>query len=144
MKVRLFLAHFAEVQAGMLYGLGIGWTEIGPEPSPFSVAAILDVDWHEANRPHELKIDIVDVDGQPFVVPTPTGDQPFQIGANFDVGRPPGSTAGRVFVMPVAMNMGPLVFTPGRHYVMRAAVDGTQLDEVRFIVRSRPQVGGPT
>lgn len=47
MKLRLMLAHAAEVQAGMLYMLGTGWTEIGPAPSPFAIAGIIEVPWDE-------------------------------------------------------------------------------------------------
>lgn len=137
MKVRLPLAHYAEVQAGQLFALGLGWTEIGPDPSLFAIAAIVEVAWEETNRRHQLQLLIVDADGQPVQVPTPTGDQPFQIGADFDVGRPPGVAPGRSFV-PVAINIPPLPLQAGRDYVVRALVDGKVHDETAFTFRARP------
>ena len=60
MKLRLLLAHHAEVQAGMVYLLGAGWTEIGPDPSAFAIAGLVEIPWEETNRQHELDITIVD------------------------------------------------------------------------------------
>ena len=56
MKLRLMRAHAAEVQAGMLYMLGTGWTEIGPAPSPFAIAGIIEVPWDETNWRRKLEI----------------------------------------------------------------------------------------
>jgi hypothetical protein len=143
-KVRLLLAHAAEIQAGMLYAMGIGWTEIGPDPSPFAVAALIEVGWDETNRPHELVVGIVDVDGQPLTVVTPTGDQPFQINASFTTGRPPNAKPGRSFMVPVALNLPPIPLQPARDYIVRASVNGTVLDETPFSTRpAQPQQPRP-
>jgi hypothetical protein len=138
LKVRLLLAHFAEIQSGQLYALGLGWTEIGPDPNLFAIAALVEVTWEETNRRHQLQFVIVDADGQPVQVPTPTGDQPFQIQADFDVGRPPGVAPGRSFIVPVAINVPPLPLQPGRDYIVRALVDGQLYDETAFTFRPRP------
>lgn len=138
MKVRLFLAHAAEVQAGMLFAMGMGWTEIGPAPSPFAIAALIEVTWGETNRPRTLSFDVVDLDGRPVNVPTPTGDRPFQIQANFDQGRPPGVAPGTSFMAPIAINVGSVQFEPGRQYVLRALVDGEVLDQTVFRTRAVP------
>lgn len=138
MKLRLFLARFAEVQSAMLYALGMGWTEIGPEPSPFSIGGLIEVPWDATNRPHKLELSLIDGDGHPFSVPTPAGDQPLRFEVDFDVGRPPGVTPGRSFTVPVALNLGPLPFQPGHSYVVRAAIDGEVLEEVAFAVRPAP------
>ena len=101
MKLRLMLARSAEVQAGMLYMLGTGWTEIGPAPSPFAIAGIIEVPW----------------------------------------GRPPGVAPGRSFNLPIAINIVPLQLRAGRHYVVKAFIDGELADEVGFSVRQQPGVG---
>ena len=137
MRVRLFLAHAAEVQSDMLFAMGAGWTEIGPQPSPLAIAAIVEVPWDETNRQHTLEISIIDEDGQPFLVPTPAGDQPVRFEARFDVGRPPGVTAGRSFNVPVAINLQPLPFQAGRQYLVRASINGQPRDEVTFFVRQQ-------
>src|SRR5712691_3008428 len=95
MKVRLFLATHAEVQSGRLYTTGMGWTDIGPGPEPFAIAAIVEVPWDETSRQRTLEIAIVDADARPLLVSTPIGEQAFQINAEFDVGRPPGVQPGR-------------------------------------------------
>jgi len=138
MKVRLLLANFAEVRDNMLYAMGAGWTIIGPAPSQFAIAALVEVPWEETNRPLRLLFEIFDVDGQPFSVGTLTGDRPFQIGAELSVGRPPDVPPGTTFLTPVAINVQPIQFRPGQQYVMRASIDGAQMDEVHFRVRQQP------
>jgi hypothetical protein len=137
-KVRLLLAHFSEVQANQLFALGIGWTEIGPDPSLFSIAGVIEVSWEETNRPHHLEIIIVDADGQRVQVPTPTGDQPFLIVADINVGRPPTAVPGQSFIVPIAVNIPPLPFEPGHDYVVRALIGGLVQDETAFRFRPRP------
>jgi hypothetical protein len=134
MKLRLLLARWAEVQANMLYAMGIGWTHIAPAPAPFAIAAVIEVGWEETNQPYRLVFSIVDVDEQPFLVPTPMGDQPFQIGAELRVGRPPDAVPGTTFLMPVAINVPPLQFQSGRHYLVRATVNEILRDETGFRV----------
>lgn len=85
----------------------------------------------------------MDADGQPFQVPTPTGDQPFNVTAQFDVGRPPGVTPGRSFVIPVSVTLAPVQFRPGMSYLVKAAVDGNPLDETPLNVRPPPQLPAP-
>lgn len=141
MKVRLFLANWAEIQSSMLYALGIGWNIIGPKASPFAIAALVEVQWDETNRQYRLEFDIVDADGQAFQVPTPTGDRPFSIAAEFAVGRPPDATPGMTFLAPITVNVQPVQFQPGRHYLVRALIDGTVADQTTFRVRTQPPPG---
>jgi hypothetical protein len=139
MKVRLLLANFAEVRDNMLYAMGAGWTIIGPAPAQFAIAALVETEWEETNRPIRLSFEIFDVDGQPLSVATPTGDRPFQIAAELSVGRPPDAPPGVTFLTPVAVNVQPLQFQPGQHYVLKASANGTLMDSVHFRVRSQPQ-----
>lgn len=138
MKLRLFLARQAEVQANLLYALGLGVTDIGPDPSQFAICCLIEIGWEETSRRHTLLFTIVDADEQPFQVPTLTGDQPFQVPAQFEAGRPPGVTPGRSFIMPVSVTIAPVQFRPGTDYVVKASVDGNLLDETPLHVRPRP------
>lgn len=122
----------------MLYALGLGVTEIGPDPGGFAICCLVEIAWDETNRPHELLFTIVDADERPLQVGTPTGDQPFQIRAQFDQGRPPGATPGRSFILPVSVTLAPVPLRPGASYLVRAFVDETQLDETPLYVRPRP------
>ena len=139
MKLRLFLADSAEVREHLLFILGGGWTEVGPQPQPFALAGIIEVPWEETNRRRRLEFLIEDEDGHPLNVPTPTGEQAFRITADFEVGRPPGAIPGRSFNLPVAVTVAPLQWAPGRRYVVKATVDGDPMDEVAFVVRPHPQ-----
>ncbi len=138
MKVRLLLAHSAEVQQGLLYALGVGWTQFGPGPAPFAVAALVEVTWEETNRPYRFEIVFEDADGLPLLVPTPAGDQQIRIGADFVAGRPPDGAPGTSFTLPVAIPMAPVPFPPGRHCIVRALVNDTEYDRVGFVVRPVP------
>ena len=140
MKLRLLLAHFAEVQSQMLYALGLGWTNTGPAPAGFAICGVIEVTWDETNRQHTLEITIQDADGQPFMVQTPLGDQPFRFQAQFEVGRPPGERPGRHFTMPLAINIPPLAFRPGQDYIVRATIGSELMDEIPFEVRAQPIV----
>jgi len=137
-KFRLFLADSAEVREQLLFMLGGGWTEIGPASQPFALAGIIEIDWEETNRRRHLTFLIEDEDGQPLKVPTPTGEQPFKLEADFDIGRPPGVQVGRSFNIPVAVMVAPMPWMPGRRYIVKAMVDDDVLDQVAFSVRPQP------
>ena len=134
MRVKTLLADSAEVREGLLFLLGGGWKQVGPQPQPFAIAGMIEVEWNETNSRHRIEFVIEDEDGSPFLVPTPTGDQPFRLGREFDVGRPPGSTQGETFNVPIAVPIIPLPWTPGRRYVVRTLIDGNDVDRLTFQV----------
>lgn len=144
MRAKFILADSAEVRAGLLFLLGGGWTEVGPAPQPFAIAGVIEVDWTETNSRRLLEITIEDEDSAPLLVPTPSGDQPFKIGFHFDVGRPPGTAAGRSFNLAVAVPLMPLPWIPGKRYLILINVDTAEVDRLTFSVRSgQPQPGQP-
>ena len=136
MHAKIVLADSAEVREGLLFLLGGGWTEIGPQQQPFALAGIIEVDWSETNARHLLEIAFEDEDGGPLMVATPTGNQPLRITTHFEVGRPPGSTQGRSFNVPVAIPILPVQWMAGRDYVVRLTIDGAEADRLRFRVRA--------
>ncbi len=139
MRAKILLADSAEVREGLLFLLGGGWSEVGPPSQPFAIAGLIEVDWEETNSRHQFEFLIEDEDGAPLMVPTPAGDQPFKIGSMFEVGRPPGSARGSAFNVPVALPIVPLPWTPGRRYVVRLLIGGTEVDRLKFSVRSEPK-----
>jgi hypothetical protein len=138
MRARILVADSAEVREGLLFLLGGGWTEVGPQPQPFAIAGLLEVEWEETNARHTLDIVFEDEDGGALNVPTPAGLQPLRINAGFEVGRPPGSAPGTSFNMPLAIPILPIPWTPGRRYVVRFSLDGAEADRLRFLVRPAP------
>jgi hypothetical protein len=135
MRAKVLLADSAEVREGLLFLLGGAWNEIGPQPQPFAIAGVLEVEWDEANAQHEMEIAFEDEDGAPLTVPTPAGLQPLKLSAKFEVGRPPGSARGSAFNVPLSLPMLPIPWTPGRRYVAIVRVDGNEMDRLRFLVR---------
>jgi hypothetical protein len=79
MKVTMLLADSVQAVEGKLYILGGGWSITGPQPTPMAIALKVDVTWTEANTPHTVQLDLFNEDGQPVMVPTPTGDRPVQL-----------------------------------------------------------------
>lgn len=136
MRAKVFLADSAEVREGLLFLLGSGWNEVGPQAQPFAIAGLLEVDWEETNTHHSIDIVFEDEDGVALNVPTPAGDQPLRLTAGFEVGRPPGSVRGSSFNLPLAIPILPIPWTPGRRYIVKISIDGNEIDRLRFTVRS--------
>jgi hypothetical protein len=138
MKVSVQLANFAKVSDGMLDSLGAGWTFIGPGPVSFFAAGIVSVDWHELNRPHDLRIELLDADGASVL--HPANGNPILAGLNWEMGRPPGTKEGSSLNFPFAVPFGGFELAPGRQYVVVVSIDGESRDEWRlpFTVRDLP------
>ncbi len=141
MKVTLMLADYAEATNGKLYIMGGGWSIIGPGPSRFAIAIKIEVPWDQANTQHSLRLNLVDQDGQPIFIPTPTGDRPVEFGANFEVGRPAGLRPGTPLDVVLAINIGPIPIPPDGRYVWQCYVnDHTEEDwRVAFSTRRAQQ-----
>lgn len=132
------LADAAQAADGKLYILGGGWNIIGPEPSPSAIAMHLEVSWDLSNVRHQWRLDLVDSDGEPVMIPTPLGDQALVLQGEFEVGRPAGVTPGTGLGIPLAINLGPLPLAPGRRYEWRLTI-GSQSDENwRLAFSTRP------
>lgn len=123
--------------------MGAGWNITGPDPTPFAVAGVLELDWDEANRPHTLRIELLTDDGHPVLVPTPVGDRPVDFGGNLEVGRPPGSRPGTYFNVPIAMNINPMPIPPGGRYVWRFSINGVSQDDWRLPFSTRAPAPAP-
>lgn len=138
MRAKIFLADSAEVREGLLFILGGGWSDVGPPSQVFAIAGTIDVEWDETNAPHSVEFTIEEDDGNPLMVPTPTGNQPFKLATQFEVGRPAGSPRGRSFIVPVAIPILPIPWTPGRNYVLIVRIDTQEADRLKFSVRPAP------
>jgi len=133
------LANFAKVSDGMVDTMGAGWTFIGPGVVSFFVAGLVSCDWHELNRRHELKVELLDADGT--AVPHPENGNPIAAVAQWEMGRPPGTKDGSTLNFPFAIGFGGLALDAGEQYVVSVAIDGEARDEWRlpFTVRDAPQ-----
>ena len=104
----MMLCDAAQVADGKLFILGGGWSLIGPDPMPSAIAIKVDVDWHEAGRPHHWELFLVDEDGRPIIVEGAEGPQPIEVRGDFEVARPEGVPEGSPVDVAVAVNFSPL------------------------------------
>lgn len=134
----MLLADSAQAVNGKLYILGGGWSITGPDPTAMAIAIKIEVPWDQANKRHVLQLALVNADGQPVMVPTPTGDRPVEISGDFEVGRPPGLKPGTPLDFPVALNIGPLPLAPDGRYVWRLSIDGHSEEDWQVAFTTRP------
>lgn len=138
MKVTMLLADSAQAVDGKLYILGGGWSLTGPEAIPSAIAVKIEIPWDEANKKHALKLVLVDADGRPVKVPTPTGEVPVELGTDFEVGRPPGLKPGTALDFVFAVNIGPLPLAPDGRYVWRLSIDERTDQDWELVFSTRP------
>lgn len=138
MKVTMLLADSAQAVNGKLYILGGGWSITGPDPAPMAIAIKIEVPWDQANKRHALKLALVNEDGQPVLVPTPTGDRPVELNGEFEVGRPAGLKEGTPLDVALAINIGPLPLQSGGRYVWRCSIDDKSSEDWQVAFTTRP------
>ena len=143
MRVKILLADSAEVREGLLFLLGGGWNQTGPAPQVFAIAGVVEVEWEETNTRHTAEFSIEDEDGNPLMVPSLAGEQPFKLTTQFEVGRPPGLVRGTTFNVPVAMPIPPIPWRPGHRYVLIVRINTVEHDRVRFSIRPAPAAPPP-
>jgi hypothetical protein len=137
-KVTILLADAAQAVNGKLYILGGGWSIIGPEPAPIAIALKIDVPWTEANKPHQLKLILLDEDDRPVKVETQVGPRDVEVGSTFEVGRPPGLTPGTPLDVALAINLGPLPLQPNRRYKWRCLINDVFEEPWQVSFSTRP------
>jgi len=141
LNVTIMLADAANAAEGKLYVLGGGWTVTGPQPCPFAIALLIEVPWDRCNSLHQFRLNLVDIDGNAVLVPTPEGEQPQVIEGGFEVGRPPGVKPGTPMSIPLAINMGTQPIPPGGRYEWRLTIDGEAREDWPLPFSTRPAAG---
>lgn len=129
----IIVADFAEVLNGKLYTMGAGWDSLTvnaiPHPQPFAIAASFLVDWHETNQLHDVAIDFLDEDGRHFA----------NLGAQLEVGRPPGATPGMPQRLILAVNLQHTFENLGT-YVIKTKIGDEDSAKLTFRVVPSPQL----
>ncbi|OGR87776.1 MAG: hypothetical protein A3A86_05285 [Elusimicrobia bacterium RIFCSPLOWO2_01_FULL_60_11] len=141
MKVTMMLADFAQAIGGKLYIMGGGWSVTGPAPCPSAIAVKIEVPWNLTNQKHRLRVDLLDGDFHPVLVPTPQGEAPMFIEGNFEVGRPAGLLAGTPMDVALAFNIPPIPLEAGKRFIWKLKVNGLEDDDwqAAFSTRSAGQ-----
>jgi hypothetical protein len=137
-KVTATLADYAVATPdGKLTTVGAGWQFTGPQPTPFAIAMLIGVPWHKANEQHKIRLELIDLDGNPV---TPLGDdEPKWIEMQFEVGRPPGIRPGSHIQVPAAFNHGPMPLPSGSHFEWRITVDGEAHEDWQLAFSTRAE-----
>ncbi len=138
MKVTMMLADSAQAVNGKLYILGGGWSMTGPQPCPSAIALKIEVPWAEANRKHSLRLDLMDEDRKPVLLPTPAGESPLVIKGDFEVGRPAGLMQGSPIDATFAFNIGALPLAPAKRYFWHLTIDDKGQDDWRLGFATKP------
>lgn len=133
----LLLANHVEVQNGLLYASGAGWSDIfrpssGQEgqvpPNHFGIGASISIPWEETNQPHRLTISIQRTEDEVELA---------RIETDIEVGRPPGLVTGTE--QRAVFGIGAdVTFTDQGTYRVMAEV-GEDVRSVAFRVRDFPQ-----
>jgi len=140
MKVTMMLANHVEVQNGLFYIHGGGWSVTGPGPVNFGLGVLVEVPWDKTNLEHGWRLTLVDSDGQPVMVEGEEGEQPLvEIANKFEVGRPPGVKAGTPLPVSLAFDFHGLPLPAGDRYRFELWVDGEVAGDVAFSTRPAPE-----
>ena len=140
MKVTILLADAAQAIDGKLYILGGGWSIRPPEPTPMAMAIKIEVPWTETNYRHRLRLALFDEDGQPVRVPTQSDEQqPFEVQADFEVGRPVGILPAAPLDVALAINLAPFPLRPNSRYTWRYFINDSAEDDWHISFSTRPQ-----
>ena len=134
----MLLADYAQAAEGKLNVIGAGWTLTGPQPVPHAIGLIFEVPWDQANDQIHFRLELVDQDGEPFMLPTPEGPQPLHTEGQFEVGRPAGIKRGTPLNFTIALNIGAQPLAPGERYEWRLTVNGETHEDWRAAFSVRP------
>lgn len=130
-RLNLMLAESATVHQGKGFAFGIGLMAlVVAQPNTTAQVAVcgtIAIPFVEMNRQHTVGIDLFDWDGQPFLVTTPIGDQPFRINAALRGSLPPALPRGSEIVVPFAVQFA-LPLRAGR-FQFRISLDGGEVPE---------------
>jgi hypothetical protein len=105
----------ADPATGKVHMLGAGWS-MTRTPTSHAVAVLMKIPWDRANEPITLTVKLLDADGHPAQLHTPTGVVPaMQAEGKVEVGRPAGIAPGSLLDASFVLNVPPLPLAPGRY-----------------------------
>lgn len=131
----LLLANHAEVQGGLLYVSGAGWSDLYRQPDPegrfpanhFGVGASVLIPWDETNQPHHLTIQIELEDGTAVS----------RVETDVEVGRPPGLPPEADQRVIVGLGVDTVFPTQGAYRIVAEVDEDSR--SVNFRVHDRPK-----
>jgi len=150
-QVDAILCNHAEAVNNLLYlaggGIEIAFVQPGSAP-PYvcnlGIGIMVAVQWDQTNQQHVVEVELISEDGQPVHVPVgPDVTQPLQAQLGFNVGRPPGLTAGDEQHVCLAVNLPGLPMPSLGKYEFIIRVDGQDARRLPYRVMTAPGAPGP-
>lgn len=153
MEVNAFLADSAEAVQGKIYALGIGWNTIYAENFPathprVAVGVTIHVPYIATNQMHNVTLHLMHQDGDRVRIGLKPGADPgspepiYELGGQFNVGRPPLLPAGDDQVVALAMTINGLQFDKPDMYSWIISIDGKPAKRlpmrVQYLVQTTP------
>lgn len=128
----LVLCDAAQVVGGKLYVMGGGWDQLTvntgfPLDQHMAIAVAVKVPWNETNQKHNLEIAIQHEDGLQLA----------KIDAQFEVGRPPGLTAGQDQRVQLAVDLRLKIERSGAYGII-ARLEDEEMERTTFRVLPAP------
>jgi hypothetical protein len=142
MDIDAMLCDHAETAEGKLFINGAAITMLWVAPTPphvihLGVAAVVHVPYTETNQPHQIRVTIVDEDGDPVVPWAPEGTASpgaVEIRGDFNVGRPPTLSPGESQALPFAFQLSGLPMPRIGLYSVVVEIDGVESRRLPFRV----------
>lgn len=128
--VAFFASDHAEALNGKVYINGGFWNRLTYAQYPavvpaMSVVAVIQVPFHEYQKDHQVRIGMVDEDGQPT---------PLKVDGTFRVGASAEMRPGDPTLMPIAIGISGLRIEQAGDYSFTLSIDGEELD--RYPIRA--------
>lgn len=137
MQVDAFLADSADMVQGKIYALGIGWNNVYVAVFPavhprVSVAMTIHVPYTATNQMHSISLHLESADGERLPLGETPPDQPesapgqlFDLGGQFNVGRPPLLPAGDEQIVALTITINQLRLEKPDMLTWVISIDGT-------------------
>jgi hypothetical protein len=133
----LFLANHVELQNGLLYASGAGWSDLYRLPDEegrfsvnhFGIAVSVAVPWDETNQPHHLILRIEQEDET----------EVSRVETDVEVGRPPRLPAGSVQRVVLGLGVDTVFPTEGGYRFVATIDEDTRSVDFRVHDQPRPQ-----
>ena len=133
MEVTVMLCDAAQVSQGKLYILGGGWNVANDHRQvPAALAIVVDVPWDQCNIEHNLKVELLDGDGQPVRFDE---EKPVTITGHFEAGRPAGMPQGASVNAAMVLGGPPLQLQHGQRYEWCLSIDDEITARAPFTTR---------
>lgn len=135
LSVTMLLADHAQVANGKLFINGGGWSVVDAPTPQFHIALLLLVPWDRAGVPLDLRLTLIDEDGN--VVRQGNSDAEVRIQGQIAVERPPAHRIGVPLDVPMVIGVPALQVPAASRFTWILEIDGQTRDDWRLSFSTR-------